>query len=254
MRGQNRPEWWLTIDPARTAFFLDVDGTLLGFKDRPEDVVADTELLGLVERLVKAADGAVACVSGRRVDDLDRIMQPLVLPAGGVHGADLRFPDGRRSLLEGSALHDIKKEAALFVAAREGLRLEDKGGHTFALHFRQAPQRGDEVAQFLQDLIEGHDLMVQHGKMVAEVKPKSVNKGLAIETLMQSAPFQGRAPLFVGDDLTDEHGFAAVNKFNGLSIKVGTIGEGTVARHRLADTDEVRDFLEEMCRLGEGRQ
>lgn len=252
MSGQDAGDWRTRVRPSETAFFLDVDGTLLGFKDRPEDVVADADLLDLLERLGTAAGGAVALVSGRMVGDLDRIMAPLVLPAGGVHGADLRFADGRREVFAGAALTEIRGKTEAFVAAHEGLRFEDKGGTTFAIHYRLAPDRADAVARFLRDVVTGQDLMVQHGKMVAEVKPRGCHKGLAIEALMHSPPFAGRVPLFIGDDLTDEYGFAAVNEVDGVSIKVGGEEEKTIARHRLVDTIDVREFLEVICRLAEG--
>ena len=251
MSGHEAADWRMQIRPTDTAFFLDVDGTLLDFKDRPEDVAADPALVDLLVRLCALANGAVALVSGRMVSDLDRIMTPLVLPAGGVHGADMRFADGRRAAFEGAALTDVRTAADLFVAERPGLTIEDKGGTTFAIHYRRAPDRAEEVAQFLRRTLSGHDLMVQHGKMVAEVKPSGCHKGLAIASLMESRPFAGRVPLFVGDDLTDEHGFDAVNKAGGVSIKVGGVTEETVARHRLADVQAVREFLSIICRLGE---
>ena len=252
MNAHDADDWQMAIRPAETAFFLDVDGTLLGFKERPEDVIADDELHSLLKRLRMLASDAVALVSGRTVEDLDRIMAPLVLPAGGVHGADLRFADRRRETIEGDALADVRERTQTFISTHEGLRFEDKGGTTFALHYRQAPDLADEVARFLDRVIEGRDLMVQHGKMVAEVKPKSCHKGIAIETLMRAPPFAGRVPFFMGDDLTDEHGFASVNRLGGISIKVGE-GE-TIAQHRLAGTDGVRDLLAVICRSGDGEK
>jgi trehalose 6-phosphate phosphatase len=233
--------------PDRTAFFLDVDGTLLGFKERPEDVVADEALRALLVDLKERAGGALALVSGRKVDDLDRIMAPLTFPAGGVHGADLRFADGRREVFSSRALTELRRAAEVFVSARPGLRIEDKAPSTFAIHYRAAPERGEEVAAFLTDAVTDDDLMVQMGKMVAEVKPSGCHKGLAIEALSATPPFSGRRPLFVGDDLTDEHGFQAVNAADGVSIKVGHESE-TSAMYRLADVNEVRDFLALLCR------
>lgn len=250
MHDQDGAGWWSEIVPAVTAFFLDVDGTLLGFKERPEDVVADPPLLDLLRRLRSVSGGAVALVSGRMISDLDRIVAPLKLPAGGVHGADLRFAEGRRDTFEGAALADVRDSARGFVGARPGLRLEDKGA-TIAVHFRQAPERADEVRRFLDHAIAGHDLMVQHGKMVAEVKSSGCHKGMAIEALMQTVPFTGRVPLFMGDDLTDEHGFETVNAYGGITVKVGGADERTVARHRLADTHAVREFLSVICRSKE---
>ena len=63
----------------RSAFFFDVDGTLLELKPRPEDVVADAALRDLILRLQLLNGGAVALVSGRAISDLDRIFAPLAL-------------------------------------------------------------------------------------------------------------------------------------------------------------------------------
>ena len=70
---------------ADLAVFLDVDGTLLGFRSQPGDVVADPELLTLLGSLSGVTNGALALVSGRMIADLDRIVAPLKLPAAGVH-------------------------------------------------------------------------------------------------------------------------------------------------------------------------
>lgn len=249
--SEHIPEWQSAIVASMTAFFLDVDGTLLGFKDRPEDVVADDDLISVLRRLQEVSNCAVALVSGRMVSDLDRIMSPLVLPAAGVHGADLRYADGRREAFQGEALSEVRAAAERFVGNNEGLRFEDKGGATFAVHFRQKPERADDVSRFLEDAIQGHDLMVQRGKMVAEVRPESCHKGIAIMRLMETPPFAGRLPFFMGDDLTDEYGFAAVNDADGVSVKIGGEEENTIARHRLVDTCAVRKLLKVICRSAE---
>ena len=240
-------DWQAGVDPKRTALFLDVDGTLLGFKPRPEDVVADGELRALLGTLDKATSGAVALISGRMVEDLDRIMAPVVLAAGGTHGADLRWPGGRRAVVAVKTLAEVRPRVEAFVAAREGLMLEDKGA-ALAVHFRHAPQREAEIRRFLDETVGDLELMVQHGKMVAEVKSRFSSKGKAIERFMEAPPFAGRMPLFIGDDLTDEHGFASVNALGGLSVKVGDESEPTVARRRLANVAGVRAFLTAMCR------
>ena len=238
-------DWEDQVDPSRTALFFDVDGTLLGFKDRPEDVVADHDLRRALETLCARTQGALALISGRQIEDLDRIMAPLVLAAGGTHGADLRWPDGRREAMDADALAEVRPAIRSFVDAREGLALEDKGA-ALAVHFRRVPMRAGEVGRFLEETVRGGDLMVQHGKMVAEVKSSRSSKGKAITTFMEDAPFAGRVPLFIGDDLTDEHGFESVHVLGGVSIKVGDADETTIAQHRLAGVPEVRAFLERM--------
>ena len=133
------PDLRACLPPARTAFFLDVDGTLLGFKDDPNDVVADEDLRAMLRELAAAADGAVALVSGRTIADLDRIVAPLVLPAGGTHGVELRFADGRRQ----TTTIDLREPRAglmAFAESRPGLTIEDKG-NAVAIHYRRAPEQ-----------------------------------------------------------------------------------------------------------------
>ncbi len=236
------------IDARETAFFLDVDGTLLGFKSRPEEVVADPDLITTLEALIDAADGALALVSGRMVSDLDRIMTPLHLPAGGLHGADIRFSDDRREVIDPAFMNPVRAAVTAFVSERAGLMLEDKGA-TLAIHYRHAPEREDEVRSFLAQIGHGHDLALQEGKLVAELKPLACNKGHAIAALMETAPFAGRRPLFIGDDLTDEYGFDAVNTMGGVSIKVGPPESSSKARYRIAHPEAVRELLKNIRQM-----
>ena len=237
------PDLRSRLRPTNTAFFLDVDGTLLGFKDDPNDVVADDDLRTTLRDLATAAGGAVALVSGRTIADLDRIVAPLVLPAGGTHGVELRFADGRRETTTVD-LREPRVRLMAFAASRPGLTIEDKG-NAIAIHYRRAPERADEVISFLADFASGGEFAVQHGKCVAEVKSRSIGKGQAIAALMETPPFANRRAMFVGDDLTDEHGFAFVNSADGISVKVGE-GE-TIAHYRIADPQAVRDLLKQSC-------
>ena len=73
------------IEP-NTALFLDFDGTLADLAPRPDLVQVEPELVGTLRALHTCLDGALAIVSGRPVDELDYFLQPLRLPAAGVHG------------------------------------------------------------------------------------------------------------------------------------------------------------------------
>ncbi len=223
------------------AVFLDIDGTLLGFKDRPEDVVADTGLLDLLGRLREATGGALALNSGRGLTDIDRIVAPLVLTAAGTHGAELRVPGGEVHTVAASTLDAVREPLRRFIEAHPGSMLEDKGA-AIGLHYRLAPTMGEHIVSFLAELLPPHGLEVQHGKLVADVKSPASDKGRAIIALMEHPPFAGRTPLFIGDDLTDEKGFAVINAMGGLSMKVG---EGqSCAGERLGGLAEVRRYLE----------
>src|SRR5690349_20301169 len=78
-------------DPGRYALFLDVDGTLLELAATPKSVHVPNGLIGTLQRLSLALDGAVAVVTGRLISEIDLLLAPLKLAASGVHGAELRL-------------------------------------------------------------------------------------------------------------------------------------------------------------------
>lgn len=231
------------------AFCLDIDGTLLEIKPRPEEVVADAALLELLGRLEVEAGSALALVSGRRIDDIDRIFAPSRFAAAGLHGAELRLSDGTRVTAQSTVMDAVRPQLRDFVAARQGAWLEDKGA-TLAIHYRQRPELEADVLSFLRPLARG-GLAVQEGKMVAELKESRYDKGRAIEALVAVAPFAGRTPVFVGDDLTDETGFAFVNARGGMSIRIGTGDVPTQARYCMQDPAEL--FRTIALLVGQGR-
>jgi trehalose 6-phosphate phosphatase len=225
------------------AYFLDADGTLLDIMPRPEDVVADATLRTLLAGLAGAARGALALVSGRAIGDIDRIFAPLIFPAAGLHGAEIRFPDrSRGGSPNDGAMDCVRRPLADFVLTHPGLRLEDKGA-ALAVHFRQTPELAGDVLEFLKSLAQTNGLAMQEGKMVAELKEPHHDKGKGIATLLASPPFLGRKPVFIGDDLTDESGFSFVNAQGGVSVRVGPAGITSDARYRLPNPASVRAEL-----------
>jgi trehalose 6-phosphate phosphatase len=226
------------------AYFLDVDGTLIDIADTPDAVRVDTVLLELIARLHRASSGAVALVSGRALSDLEHHLGPLRLPLAGQHGLERRDAAGRLWIHAAppAAKCAIKEALAPVLARHPGLLLEDKG-LTLALHYRLAPHLAAYVNRLMLRLAgaAGAGLEVQRGKRVAEVKPSGIDKGTAVAEYLAESPFRGRRPVFIGDDLNDEHGFAEVNKLDGISIKVGK--GRSCARFRLRDVAAVRGWL-----------
>jgi trehalose 6-phosphate phosphatase len=222
-------------------FFLDVDGTLLEIKPRPEEVASDEALRSLLRMLSDATGGALALISGRKIEDVDRIFAPLVLAAAGLHGAELRLPDGTRTFAERAIMDAARPILRDFASAREGVWVEDKGA-TLAVHFRQRPELEPEVLHFMRQLASD-GLAVQEGKMVAELKEMRHDKGKAIEFLAGVPPFAGRRPVFIGDDVTDESGFQAVNALGGISIRIGPPNAPTKARYCLESPKALRREL-----------
>ena len=226
------------------AYFLDVDGTLIDIADTPDAVRVDTALLDLIARLSRASGGAVALVSGRALSDLEHRLGTLRLPLAGQHGLERRDAAGRLWIHAAppAAKCAIKEALAPVLARYPGLLLEDKG-LTLALHYRLAPQLAAYAHRLMVRLVgaAGAGLEVQRGKSVAEVKPFGIDKGTAVTEYLAESPFRGRRPVFIGDDLNDEHGFAEVNKLDGISIKVGK--GGSCARFRVRDVAAVRRWL-----------
>lgn len=198
----------------------------------------------VVRALHTRASGALALVSGRSLADLDRLFGEPALPAAGQHGLERRGADGQLTRTEACAprLDDARARLGGLVARHAGLLVEDKG-MSIALHYRGAPRLAAYAHRVMRGLaLElGGTYCIQAGKRVVELRPASVDKGDAIAAFMASAPFHGRAPLFIGDDATDEHGFARVNDLGGHSIKVGA--GRTQARWRLRDVDAVLAWL-----------
>lgn len=227
--------------------FLDVDGTLIDFAPTPDAARAEPGLpLRLVE-LSRRFDGALALVSGRAIESLDRLFAPVRLPAAGIHGVERRDYRGQLHFagFEPAELNEPRRRLRDFVAAHPGTLLEDKG-RSLALHYRLAPHLQSVAQEFVQSL--HRDLppltQVQPGHFVIEIKSEIANKATAIEEFMQEPPFAGRVPVFIGDDVTDWDGFRYVEAAGGHAIYVGPTPHPQ--RGWFPDPASVRQWLEEM--------
>jgi trehalose 6-phosphate phosphatase len=226
------------------AFFLDIDGTLLDIAATPKAVHTAKADCRLVAALYDKADGALALVSGRSLKMIDQLFSPMRLPAAGQHGVERR--DARGRVHRPSFSTDVLERAAShireFAERHSGLVFEDKG-YSMALHYRLAPHLAGAANAVVREAARaaGEDVEVQRGKMVAELKPSGHDKGRAIEAFMREKPFAGRTPVFLGDDLTDEHGFRTVDRMGGYAIKVGP--GPTVAHWRVPNPAAARGWL-----------
>ena len=226
------------------ALFLDVDGTLLDFASHPGGVHVDPQLHDDLAVLRERLHGAVALLSGRTLAQLDELFDWRRHAAAGLHGAQLRLADGRKSDDDDAArvatLHALAESR---IAGTPGVLLEDKH-QALALHYRNAPGEREFVEQLAQELQQqaGSDYTLQHGNHVVELKPAGTDKGRALAALLASEPFRGRQPWMLGDDLTDEHAFGEVNGRGGVSVVVGR-RRPTRANFALDDPGAVRAWL-----------
>lgn len=232
------------VTPSQTAFFFDFDGTLVELAPTPDGILVPTEMVSLLHDLRRLSHGAVAIVSGRGIDSIDSFLGIPDLPVAGMHGAERRDANGdtQRVGFNDERLLRMEQVLADVVSRNPGMLLEIKGA-ALALHYRNAPEREAVARAATERLVADYAgaYVLQPGKMVYEIKPKDVDKGRALRAFLDEPPFAGRTPLFAGDDLTDEKGFAVVNEHGGLSIKVG--GGDTIARARVASVDSLLAWL-----------
>lgn len=227
------------------AVFLDVDGTILEIAETPQDVHVPESLKILLNALCLRLDGALALVSGRSIADLDRLFAPFRFCAAGVHGSEWREPSGcvMRGRIDASVLDEVRGELFTLVDAFPGLLLEDKQV-ALAMHFRRVPHLRTTVRDRMAKVAAGlsPQFALLSGKCVFEIRPAAWTKATAIERFMEQPPFVGRVPIFIGADLTDEHGFTWVNGKHGMSIRVGP-SQRSVAQYAFADVSEARTWL-----------
>lgn len=230
------------LDPSRTALFLDLDGTLAPIEARPDEVAPRAERTRLLKAAVARMGGRVAVISGRSLHDLDRILEGAVPAAAAIHGLVRRNVAG--SVLAHPPHPGLNAARIMLdrLTDRPGILLEDKA-LGLAVHFRKAPERAEEVTDVCRRVAATTGLVVQLGRMVVELRTPGADKGDSVRAFMAEAPFAGATPVFVGDDITDEDGFAAAEALGGYGVLVGEPRQ-TAARYRLEGVDAVLAWME----------
>lgn len=229
------------------SLFLDLDGTLAPFTARPEAVGPDAARNGRLRRLAERLNGRLAVVSGRGLDDLDRILEGSVAALAGIHGLQRRSGGRVVAAAAHEHLDDAVRALHAFAERVPGTQVELKP-LSAALHYREAAGAEAEVRVFGDGLAARTGLKQQRGAMVVEFLTPGSDKGAAIRAFMAEPPFAGTVPLFAGDDLTDEDGFRAVAECGGFGILVGP-QRPTLAAFRLENETAVHAWLEQALSL-----
>ncbi len=219
----------LTSDLRECAILLDIDGTILDIAPAPQEAWVPPTLRHTLGRLQQLTGGALALVSGRKLDDIDLMFAPLQLAAIGGHGAELRLAPGTEPQIRaGSLSGKLKRMLAALTELGPGILAEDKG-YSLALHYRLAPDLGPALGAAVADIcaqLPPGTVEILPGKAVVEIKPAGISKALAVRELMNYPPFADRHPIFIGDDTTDEPVFGVIPNFGGLGFSVGRIVPG----------------------------
>ena len=226
----------------RIALFADLDGTLAPIEATPDAVKPDAQRRRLLDALDRALDGRLAVVSGRSLGDLDRVLEGRIPAVAAVHGLVRRTADGRVIVAGDDArVGDAQAAFGAFAKADAGLLVEDKGV-AVALHYRGAPAACEACRDLAKRLAASLGLIVQEGDMVVELRAPGPDKGGAVVAFMGEVPFAGFTPVFIGDDLTDEHGFEAARALGGYGVIVGA-RRPTTALYALADVAAAQTWL-----------
>jgi trehalose 6-phosphate phosphatase len=199
-------------------------------------------LAGWLYQIEQHLNGALALVTGRRLASVDRLLDPLRCIGAGAHGAELRVSiAGKATPVIAPLSASLVSRIEAAVSALDGVWVENKT-YALAVHFRSNPAHAEACLAATRTAVAGDpQLEIFTGHAVVELRRRGVGKGSAIHFLLQHPTFSGRVPVFVGDDLADEDGFAAVQSVGGFGIKVGP-GD-TAARYRLADVEAVHGWL-----------
>lgn len=231
------------LDCRAQALFLDLDGTLVDIAARPEDVVAGETLRRTLRALTQQMNGAVALLTGRTIESADTVLNGAIESIAGLHGYEQRY-NGETTRAAG----DLSGVQAALVTARSfhqtGLlpaRIEDKRAG-FALHYRDNPEAAPIIRNVADMIADRHGLTIIEGKMVTELTLGVRTKGDALKAFMHETPFRGRAPVAIGDDVTDEDAFAAARELGGFGILVGAARD-TAATYTLKDAAAVAAWI-----------
>ena len=227
------------------SLFLDFDGTLVEIAPRPDAVAVDARLRDLIATLTKRFEGRLAIVSGRGAAEIAALFGGLDCPIAGSHGAELRGLEHAEMPERPVALDDVAAQFHALAETLPGLVVEIKPLGV-GLHYRGVPAAEAEARALAEELAAATGLTLQRGKMVFELRAPG-DKGRAIAALMSAMTFAGSRPVFLGDDLTDEPGFATVARLGGAGVLVGPARE-TEAVYRVPDVATALRWLETIAK------
>jgi alpha,alpha-trehalase len=240
----------LRLSDSRGILFLDYDGTLTPIVERPEDATLSEAMRNTLRRL--ADQFTVAIVSGRDRENVAKLVGLDQLVYAGSHGFDISGPMDLRMEQPGGVkcLGELEFAEAWLRERLDtipGAQVERKR-FALAIHFRRVPSRYVEQVERIVDDVHRQTPMMRKrgGKKIFELQPDIPwDKGYAVLWLLSELGLDRPdvAPLYVGDDETDEDAFRALRD-RGIGILVSKVPRATAAMYRLPDPDGVRRFLE----------
>ncbi len=235
------------------AVFLDFDGTLAPIVARPEMAAPTEEMRRTLQTLGETVCAAV--ISGRDREDVATRISVSSLTYAGSHGFDIQGPNGLRYLAGEEwlpILASANQQLETSLGESDGVQIDRKQFAT-AVHYRNAPPSSHAMVKETVETIATSfaELRLKCGKMVWELQPAiDWHKGHALEWLLENWPKPAGDwfPLYLGDDVTDEDGFAAVAE-RGLGILVDPADRPTQANAFLPDVNAVQTYLDALIEI-----
>lgn len=228
------------------SLLLDFDGTLVPIGETPDAICVSEELQSLMARAVDRLEGRVAVISGRSLEQLDALwgkgLWPVTVAAS--HGLELRHNGRLRAPPPAKIFADLTRATEARFGSRKGVVIELKS-FGLGLHYRLAPRQREAVRAWAEECAVEHDLVVQPGDMVYELRLPGADKGDAVRAIMQRTPFAGSLPVYIGDDLTDIPAIDAARAVGGRGIAVGSRIAGA-ADETLASPEDVLGWLSDL--------
>ena len=233
-----------------TVLFLDFDGTLTPIVPHPKDANLSEAMKTLMIKLSNQC--TIAIVSGRGLGDIKSRVGIKGIYYAGSHGFEIEGPGLKMEYEPALAfierLDVLEAELKSALDGVEGAYVERKK-FSIALHYRNVPEaelpRIDKAAA--EGLRKYPELRKTLGKKVYELQPNLAwDKGRAVEWLEDALRIdrQGSKIIYIGDDITDEDAFHAIQGYGIGMLVDGGETRSTAAHYRLEGVDSTQRFLE----------
>ena len=239
--------------------FLDYDGTLVPFKDRPTDVTTSKSIKKIIRQLIRNPKVTVTIVTGRTLRDIKRLLKIQGLSYIALHGLHIESSSGfqfswHKANQARLLIKKIKEDVQLKLRKENGAFLEDKE-LTLVLHYRLvSTDKIKSIQETFKRSVNRIDkkkiLEIINGAKVIEARPKGWNKGKAVEQfLLKNSNKKNILTIYIGDDITDEDAFQFIAK-KGISIYVtNKSNRKTAAQYWVKNPDQVFLFLRSLHQL-----
>lgn len=236
--------------------FLDYDGTLITFQDRPDKVFTPAHTKNIIRNLTKIDNIQVFIITGRKLDQIKKLIDIKEVSYAALHGLVIDFRDGEKFIWPQAKeitplLKKIKNETYSRFKSDDRIILEDKK-YTFAFHYRMLPK--DKVQSkkgYFLEIVNGLDkenkLDIIKGDKVIEIRPSGWDKGKAVENIINRRNEKSDfLPIYIGDDTTDEDAFRYLD-MHGLTVYVQNSSNfDTNANYYLNNPGDVHRFLSKL--------